>query len=38
MKTAFVKSFQRDLKALKKDHEMRRRIQEKIEAVEAARN
>jgi mRNA interferase RelE/StbE len=36
MKTAFVKSFQRDLKALRKDHEMRRRIQKKIEEVEAA--
>jgi mRNA interferase RelE/StbE len=36
MKTAFVKSFQRDLKALKIDHQIRRRIQKKIEEVEAA--
>jgi len=31
MNTAFRKSFERDLKDLKKDHEMRRRIRKKIE-------
>jgi mRNA interferase RelE/StbE len=36
MNTAFRKSFERDLKDLKKDYEMRRRIRKKIEEVEAA--
>ncbi|MFO8232672.1 MAG: type II toxin-antitoxin system RelE/ParE family toxin [Longimonas sp.] len=36
MKTAFRKSFQRDLKNLKKDREMRGRIRGKIEEVEAS--
>lgn len=36
MKTVFRKSFERDLKNLKKAHEMCRRIQKKIEEVEAA--
>lgn len=36
MNTAFRKSFERDLKDLKKDHEMRRRIRKKIEEIEAA--
>lgn len=36
MKTAFRKSFQRDLKKLKKSHETLARIRQKIQAVEAA--
>lgn len=35
MKTAFRKSFQRDLKSLKKNREMLGRIREKIEEVES---
>ena len=36
MKTAFRKSFQRDLKTLKKSHEILARIRQKIQEVEAA--
>ena len=36
MKTAFRKSFQRDLKTLKKSHEILARIRQKIEEVEEA--
>lgn len=36
MKTAFRRSFERDLKKLKKDHQMLRRIREAIEEVESA--
>lgn len=36
MKTAFRKSFERDLKSLKKDRQMLGRIRKKIEEVEEA--
>jgi len=36
VKTAFRKSFQRDLKTLKKSHEILARIRQKIEEVEEA--
>lgn len=36
MKTAFLKSFERDLKNLKKDRQMLSRIQKKIDEVEEA--
>lgn len=36
MNTAFLKSFERDLKNLKKDRQMLRRIRKKIDEVEAA--
>lgn len=38
MKTAFRKSFDRDLKKLKKDRQVLSRIKDKIEEVEAAEN
>jgi mRNA interferase RelE/StbE len=36
VKTAFRRSFERDLKKLKKDHQMLRRIRAAIEEVESA--